>query len=172
MNERGIEHAWNLPSEETYTTPDRDRVDGHVRLTRPAVVGGRLVKDVTLSFRAGEVIEVTGADGVQALREFIARDAGTGRLGELALVDHESAVASVNQTFGMIMLDENAASHVALGFGFRELVDPAVRHRVNQSGDHLDVTIGSDQLEIVGIDPAGHEHAVLRGGRWQLDDET
>jgi aminopeptidase len=68
----------------------------------------------------------------------------------------------------MIMLDENAASHIALGFGFPELVDPAGRHRVNRSGDHLDVTIGSDQLQVIGIDPSGREQLLLHAGRWHF----
>lgn len=168
VNERGIEHAWNLPSEEIYTSPDPARVDGHVQLTRPAVVGGHLVRDVSLTLRAGEVVEVAGAEGADALQAFIARDAGTRRLGELALVDGDSAVGTVGQTFGMIMLDENAASHIALGFGFPELVDPAGRHRVNRSGDHLDVTIGSDQLQVIGIDPSGREQLLLHAGRWHF----
>lgn len=168
INAHGIEHAWNLPSEEIYTVPDRNRVDGHVRLTRPAVVAERLVRDVGLSFSAGEVVKLTGGKGVEALREFLARDPGNRGPGELALVDGDSAVAKVGQTFGMIMLDENAASHLALGFGFPELVEPAARPHVNQSGDHLDLAIGSDQMTVIGIDHAGGEHLLLREGRWQL----
>jgi leucyl aminopeptidase (aminopeptidase T) len=82
-----VEHAWNLPSEEVYTVPDPERVDGHARLTRPAVVTGRLVPGVSLGFERGRLVEVKGRDGV-------------------------------GQTFGMILLDENSAAHIALGFGF------------------------------------------------------
>lgn len=167
-NDRGIEHVWNLPSEEVYTVPDRDRADGYVRLTSPALVGGRLVDDVTLTFRDGRVVCVSGSDGVEALRAYIARDLGTGRLGELALVDGASAAGSLRRTLGMILLDENRASHVALGFGFPALVDPTDHHRINGSGDHLDLTIGSDDIEATGIDSSGKQHALLRGGDWQI----
>jgi aminopeptidase len=129
----GIEHAWNLPSEEVYTVPDPGRADGRVRLTRPAVVTGRLVAGVSLTFADGRLIEITGGEGVDALRESIARDSGMSRLGELALVDDDSAVAGTGQTFGMILLDENTAAHIALGFGFPELVDPAERDRVTRA---------------------------------------
>jgi len=166
LNERGIEHVWNLPSEEIYTVPDRDRVDGRAQLTSPAVVGGRTVRDVVLTFRGGRAVEVSGADGVRALREYLARDPGAARLGELALVDGSSAVGTLEQTFGLILLDENIASHIALGFGYPALVDAADRRRVNQSGDHLDVTIGSAQLEVIGIDPDGRERVLLRAGEW------
>ena len=167
VNERGIEHVWNLPSEEIYTAPDRDRVEGHARLTSPAVVAGRLAHDVTLTFQGGRVTEVSGSDGVDALRAFIARDEGTARLGELALVDGASAVGSLGRTFGLILFDENRASHIALGDAYPEVVDPSDRARLNESGDHLDVTIGSDEVTATGIDADGREHPLLRGGRWQ-----
>lgn len=168
INHRSVEHAWNLPSEEVYTSPDRARAHGRVRLTRPAVVGGRLIDDVRLTFDHGQVTEVTGGPGVEALRAFVARDAGTSRLGELALVDRDSAVAAVRQTFGVILLDENVASHIALGFAFPELVDPADRALVNESADHLDVTIGSDDVNAVGLYADGREQPLLTGGRWQI----
>ncbi len=109
------------------------------------------------------MVEVGGAEGVQALHEFIARDPGTARIGELALVDGDSAVARVGRPFGLVLLDENVASHIALGFGFPALVGPPDRHRINRSGDHLDMTIGSDQLEIIGIDRTGSERVLPAG---------
>jgi aminopeptidase len=168
VNVHGIEHAWNLPSEEVYTVPDPNRVDGHVRLTRPAVVGGRLIRAVHLTFRRGKVVDMNAPGGAPALREYIDRDPGTSRLGELALVDGDSAVGSAGQTFGMIMLDENTASHVALGFGFPELVDPSERDRVNQSSDHLDLTVGSDEIRVTGHNADGGEQLLLHHGRWHF----
>lgn len=173
VSERGVLHAWNLPSEEIYTSPDPARVNGSVRLTRPAVVGGATVEDVTLTFLDGEVTKVTGGDGVERLRAFVDRDAGTRRVGELALVDADSAVAKVDKPFGLILLDENAASHLALGFGFPELADEHTRAHVNQSDDHLDLTIGSRELRITGLDRAsGPERPLMRDGRWVLTDSN
>jgi len=132
------------------------------------VAAGRLIPGVSLRFQAGRLVDVAGADGVDMLSELIARDPGMSRLGELALVDGDSAVGSVCQTFGMILLDENTAAHIALGFGFPELVDPAERDRVNQSGDHLDVSIGSEEVSVTGYDRAGREQPLLHAGRWQF----
>ena len=168
VSERGIRHAWNLPSEEVYTVPDRGRVDGHVRLTRPANVGGRLIDDVALKFESGELVAVSGGGGIEALREFVRGDQGTGRLGEIALVDRESAVRKAGRVFGVILLDENAASHIALGFGFPELVAEDERHLVNDSGDHLDVMVGSEEVEISGVQTDGRELVLLQAGRWML----
>lgn len=168
VNEAGIEHAWNLPSEEVYTVPDPARADGRLALTRPAIIGGRLVHDVVLTFRNGAVVDAAGTDGIDALRAHLDREPGNRRLGELALVDGDSAVARTGATFGQTLLDENAAGHVALGFGFPELVAPAHRDQVNRSGDHVDVTFGSDAVEIVGIDRSGVQHELLSAGRWRL----
>lgn len=98
--------------------PDSDRADGHVRLTRPAVIGERLVRDVSLTFAGRRLVEIAGGDGIQTLREFIARDPGMRHLGEIAFVDGDSAVGHAGQTFGMISLDENVAPHIALGSAF------------------------------------------------------
>lgn len=171
VSERGVLHAWNLPSEEIYTSPDPARVNGHVRLTRPAVVGGAVIDDVALTFSKGEITSVTGGEGVERLLAFIGRDAGTRRVGELALVDGDSAVAKIDQPFGLILLDENVASHLALGFGFPELVDDKTRARVNQSGDHLDLTIGSNKLQITGLELDGArspERPLMHDGQWAL----
>ncbi len=165
-NERGIVHAWNLPSEEIYTSPDPGRVDGHVRLTRPAVISGVEVPDVRLTFAGGELTNIEGGPGVERLCAFADRDAGTRRVGEIALVDRDSAVAQVARPFGVILLDENAASHLALGFGFPELLPETERHRVNRSGEHLDITIGSNEVEVSGVTPSGETVPLLRAGRW------
>ena|ERR1700761_4118155 len=90
-------------------------------------------------------------------------------VGELALVDSDSAVATVDQPFGRTLLDENAVTHIALGFGFPELADDHARRRVNRSRDHLDLTIGSPQLHITGLDhDDGPELPLIRDGRWIL----
>jgi aminopeptidase len=157
VSERGIEHVPNLPTEEVFTVPDPARADGVVRLTRPALVGGRSIDDVTLEFRDGRVVDIEGGPGVEALREFAAGD-GADRLGELALVDRRSRVGQLGRTFGVILLDENAASHIALGYGFPETVDGEDRARVNASAFHLDLMVGSEEVAAIGIDADGREH--------------
>lgn len=162
----GVAFVPNLPTEEVYTTPDPLRVDGHVRLTRPVVIGGREIADVVLRFDAGRIQEVSGPPEVSALREFVARDEGAARLGELALVDGDSRVAGLGQTFGEILLDENAASHVALGYGFPALVPSSSRQAVNASNHHLDVMIGALNVHVTGLARGGRSYPLLRAGRW------
>lgn len=117
-------------------------------------------------FRGVRAVEVCGGDGLQALREFIAREEGAGRLGELALVDGSSRVGQLGRTFGVILLDENTASHIALAFGFPELADASQRDCVNDCDAHLDVMIGSEDLEVTGIDREGRELQLIRQGAW------
>ena len=165
-NQRGIEHAWNIPSEEIYTSPDPQRTNGCVRLTRPAVISGVAIPDVALTFTDGTLTAIQGGHGVERLRAFADRDAGTRRVGEIALVDRDSAVAQIPHPFELNLLDENAACHLALGFGYPELLLETERHRVNCSGDHLDLAIGADNVEVSGITPGGDTVPLLRHGRW------
>jgi aminopeptidase len=162
----GIGFVPNLPTEEVYTTPDPARVDGHVRLTRPVVIGGRRIDGLGLRFRDGRVVEIDGPPESDALREFIARDDGTARLGELALVDADSRVAHLGQTFGEILLDENAASHIALGYGFPSLIPSSSRQTANASDHHLDLMIGSPEVRVSGVDREGNAVPLLREGTW------
>lgn len=167
VSERGVLHAWNIPSEEIFTSPDPTRVDGHVRLTRPAVVEGVLIQDATLTFREGEVVDIAGSTGVERLRAFVDRDRGTRRVGELALVDADSAVARVEQPFGTMLLDENVAAHLALGFGFPELAADQERDRINASADHLDLTIGSPEIDIIASTQS-QTLPLIQHGHWVL----
>jgi putative nucleotidyltransferase with HDIG domain len=162
----GVAFAPNLPTEEVYTTPDPLRVDGQVRLTRPVVIGGIEIADVLLRFDQGRIREVSGPPEASALREFVARDEGAARLGELALVDADSRVAGLGQTFGEILLDENAASHVALGYGFPALLPSASRQAANCSDHHLDVMIGAANVDVTGLARGGRSYPLLRDGRW------
>ncbi|HST69503.1 MAG TPA: aminopeptidase [Solirubrobacterales bacterium] len=162
----GVAFVPNLPTEEVYTTPDSARVDGHVRLTRPVVIGGRRIADVSLHFEEGRVVAIDGPPESDALREFVARDDGTARLGELALVDADSRVAHLGQTFGEILLDENAASHIALGYGFPSLIPSSSRQTANASDHHLDLMIGSPEVRVSGVDREGRVLPLLKKGTW------
>jgi aminopeptidase len=163
---QGIEFVPNLPTEEVYTTPDFSRVDGRVGLTRPVVIGGRQVPGVALRFRQGRVVEIDGPPEAEALREFVARDEGAARLGELALVDAGSRIAHLGQTFGETLLDENATSHIALGYGFPALIPSSSGHTANASDHHLDLMIGSPEVEVTGLNAQGLALPLLREGNW------
>ncbi|MGE5691194.1 MAG: aminopeptidase [Pseudomonadota bacterium] len=166
----GLEHKPNLPSEEVFTTPDPTRADGHVTATKPLVFAdGSSVRGLRVRFEGGRAVEIDADDGGDNLRTRVAKDEGGSHLGEVALVDREGRIGPLGTVFYDTLLDENAASHLALGAGFGFAVeDEADAARVNQSGIHVDFMIGGDDVDVTGLTRDGGEVPVLRGGAWQI----
>lgn len=165
----GITHYPNLPTEEVFTTPDPERVDGHVSATMPLELYGSYMNGIRIEFEGGRAVKVDADDGADALRATVAKDDGASRLGEIALVDKEGRIGPLRTVFYETLLDENAASHIALGNAYTFPVeDAADRERVNKSGIHVDFMIGSNELDVDGITRDGDRVPVLRGGSWQI----
>jgi aminopeptidase len=164
----GIVHAPNLPTEEVFTTPDPPRVNGHVASTKPLFVSGALITGLRVRFEDGNAVEIDADQGADTLRALSRRDPGAARLGEVALVDRESRVGSLDTVFFDTLLDENAASHIALGEGLDFTVGDEDRPRINRSEIHIDFMIGSDDVAVTGIKRGGGEVSLLRGGAWQI----
>jgi aminopeptidase len=165
----GVVHMPNLPSEEVFTTPDPQRVDGHVRSTKPLVVGGSIVRDLEVRFEGGRAVEVRAGERGEVLRGYTERDEGAARLGEVALVDGEGRIGPLGTVFYDTLLDENAASHVALGSAYAmALADPADHERMNTSAIHVDFMVGGPGVDVHGLTAAGDEVPVLVGGAWRV----
>ncbi|MFL5826433.1 MAG: aminopeptidase [Thermoleophilaceae bacterium] len=164
----GLRHMPNIPSEETFTSPDPERVDGVVRSTKPLVRSGTVIRDLEVEFRGGRAVRVEASAGGESLDAMTSVDEGAARLGEVALVDNDSRVGKTGMVFYDTLLDENAASHVALGRGFPFAVDDEDMERVNHSKVHVDFMVGSDELTVTGVTPGGERVVVLAGGRFQL----
>jgi aminopeptidase len=163
----GIVHAPNLPTEEVTTTPDPMRADGIVTATKPLDVAGTVVRDLQIRFEGGRAVDIQG-ENADALRARISTDEGGSRLGEVALVDREGRIDKTGTVFFNTLLDENAASHLALGNAYETHVGDADRERINKSAIHVDFMIGSDDVSVTGLTKEGAEVPVLRGGAWQL----
>jgi aminopeptidase len=165
----GIQHVPNLPTEELFTTPDPERTAGVVAATKPLDVGGALVTGLRIRFEAGRAVEIEADANAQALRERCATDEGAARLGEVALVDGKSRIGRLGRTFFNTLLDENSASHLALGDAYSHpIADPADLPRINESEVHVDFMIGSDEVAVTGVTRAGRELPLLVGGEWQI----
>jgi aminopeptidase len=169
MTVGGIEHMPNLPTEEVFTTPDPMRADGHVTATKPLVlIDGTVVRNLRVAFEGGRVAQVHADTAEDVMRTIVGRDEGAARLGEAALVDGEGRIGKLDTVFYDTLLDENAASHIALGQGFPFLADDDHRRRVNESQIHIDFMIGAPELRISGVTAAGEQVPVLHEGRWEI----
>jgi aminopeptidase len=119
-------------------------------------------------FESGRAVQIDADEGAEALRARTAHDEGAARLGEVALVDRSGRIGGLGTVFYDTLLDENAASHVALGSAYLETVGEQDRERVNRSGVHIDFMIGSDDVDVTATTRDGDEVPLLRGGDWQL----
>jgi aminopeptidase len=170
----GIIFAPNVPTEEVFTMPRADGVDGTVSSSKPLSYGGTVIERFSLRFVEGRAVEVTAERGEAVLRQLVANDPGAARLGELALVPHSSPVSQSGLLFYNTLFDENAASHVALGSAYKftmtggESMDDETFERAggNRSAVHVDFMIGSDALDVDGVLPSGVSEPLMRRGEW------
>jgi aminopeptidase len=164
----GIKHIPNLPTEEVFTSPDPTRTEGVVTATKPLEVGGTVVRGLRVRFEGGRAVEIDADEGAEALRARCAKDDGASRLGEVALVDREGRIGKTGTVFFNTLLDENAASHLALGNAYAITVGEEDVDRINTSGIHVDFMIGGNDVAVTGVKADGTEVPVLRDGAWQL----
>jgi aminopeptidase len=164
----GLVHMPNLPTEEVFTSPDPERTKGVVRATKPLTTQGRIIDGLTVRFEAGRAVQIEADSGAETLRAMVEQDEGGARLGELALVDREGRIGPLDTVFYDTLLDENAASHVALGSAYDAAVGDEDRGRLNRSSIHIDFMIGSSEVDVTGITREGARVPVLRNSTWQL----
>ncbi len=164
----GIAFAPNLPSEEIFTTPDPERTEGIVQATRPLDVAGTVITGLQARFEGGRITDISAEAGAELLAGRCAVDDGASRLGEVALVDGSGRIGPLGTVFFDTLLDENAASHVAVGAAYPDAVEESDHAHMNRSGIHIDFMIGSPEIAVTGITREGTEIPVLIEGAWQI----
>ncbi len=165
----GRRHIPNVPTEEVFSSPDPERTEGVVTSTKPLLISGRSVNGLRIRFEGGRAVQIDADEGAPLLRELVTRDEQANRLGEVALVDSSGRIGPTGTVFHDTLLDENAASHIALGCGFAHLTDdPEMAARINQSAVHTDFMIGGPEVEVTGVTRDGRELPVLINERWEL----
>ncbi len=164
----GIVHHANIPTEEVFTTPDPLRVEGVVRSTKPLEREGQMILGLEVEFSGGKAVRIDADQGADVIRGYAGRDEGGSRLGEVALVDGSGRIGPLDTVFWTTLIDENAASHIALGQGFDWAVGESDRDRINRSHVHIDFMIGSPEMLVTGITADGERVPVLDRGAWQV----
>jgi aminopeptidase len=164
----------NMPTEEVFTTPHKDRADGTVTATKPLSYQGTMIEGIRVRFEKGRIVEAQATKGEEVLRKLIGTDDGARRLGEVALVPHSSPIAASGQVFLHTLFDENAASHIALGQAYSSCLregdklspEQLAGKGANSSLIHVDWMIGSGELDIDGITATGTAEPLMRRGEW------
>ena len=174
LNEKGVEFIPNIPTEELFTAPHKDRVNGVVYGTKPYVYNGALIEDFMLKFCDGKVVDFDAKNGKDLLEKLLDSDEGSRRIGEVALVPASSPINKENILFYNTLFDENAACHIALGEGYPGTVkggekmskEELAAKGVNDSLIHEDVMIGAADMKITGTKSSGEEVLIFKDGEW------
>jgi aminopeptidase len=164
----------NMPTEEIFSTPHKDRADGTVTATKPLSHQGTMIEGIHVRFEKGRIVEAHASRGEEVLRKLIDTDDGARRLGEVALVPHSSPIAHSGLLYYNTLFDENAASHIALGQSYSSCLregdkltpEELAAKGANESLIHVDWMIGSGELDIDGITAAGDAEPLMRQGEW------
>ena len=164
----------NMPTEEVFTTPHKDRVNGTARSTKPLSYQGTLIEDIRVRFESGRIVEAHASKGEQVLQKMIETDDGARRLGEVSLVPASSPIAASGLLFLNTLFDENAACHIALGQAYSSCLregdtltpEQLAAKGANDSLIHVDWMIGSQEIDVDGISASGKAEPVLRKGEW------
>jgi aminopeptidase len=164
----------NMPTEEVFTTPHKDRAEGTVTATKPLSYQGTMIEGIRVRFEGGRIVDARASKGEEVLNNLISTDDGARRLGEVALVPHSSPIASSGMIFLNTLFDENAASHIALGRAYTSCLrdgdkltpEQLAAKGANDSLIHVDWMIGSDKLDIDGVTASGAAEPLMRQGEW------
>jgi aminopeptidase len=175
--QNGITYIANLPTEEIYTLPHREQINGVVSATMPLSLMGSMMEGFSMTFENGRVVKANARVGDTVLGKLINTDEGSSSLGEVALVPHSSPIARRGHLFYDPLIDENAASHLALGRAYKytlkdaeNLTDEEFQARGgNVSLVHVDFMVGSGQMDIDGLNANGEAEPLMRQGEWAFD---
>lgn len=173
-SESGTYFVANMPTEEVFTMPKKDGVNGTVKSTKPLNYGGNVINNFTLTFENGKIVDFTAEQGYETLKKLIETDDGSHFLGEVALVPHDSPISNTNIIFYNTLFDENASCHFALGKAYPTCLENGAEmseeelaaNGANNSLTHVDFMVGSPDLSIDGITADGTVEAVFRNGNW------
>ncbi|MBS4205902.1 aminopeptidase [Lederbergia citrea] len=174
VNEKGHEFMANMPTEEVFTVPHKDGVNGYVSSTKPLSYGGNIIDEFTVTFENGRIVDVKAKEGEEILKQLVETDEGSHYLGEVALVPFNSPISQSNILFYNTLFDENASNHLAIGSAYAFCLEGGkqmtqeelAENGLNSSITHVDFMIGSAEMDIDGITETGEAEPIFRKGDW------
>ena len=174
--ENGAVFIANVPTEEVFTAPHRERVNGVVKGTKPYVYNGQLIEGFSVTFKDGVVVEYSAEKNAELLGQLLDSDEGARRIGEIALVPASSPINRSGLLFYNTLFDENAACHIAFGAGYPTTVkggaamttEELLACGVNDSAIHEDVMVGAEDMTITGLTKSGETVTIFENGEWAI----
>ena len=171
----GVEFTANIPTEEIFTLPHRDKVNGRVYASKPLSLNGNLVDGFWMELKNGKIIDLHADVGEEYLRKSITLDEGSSYFGEVALVPYNSPISNTGLLFYETLFDENAACHFAFGEAYpciqgadKLSSEEQAALGINQSINHVDFMVGTSDLKIVGTTADGSEITVFEQGNFAI----
>ncbi len=174
--ENGTVFIANVPTEEVFTAPHCQRVNGVVKGTKPYVYNGQLIEGFSFTFKDGKVVEYSAEKNEELLGQMLDSDEGARRIGEIALVPASSPIHRSGVLFYNTLFDENAACHIAFGAGYPTTVkggaamsrEELLACGVNDSAIHEDMMVGSEDMTITGLTKSGETVLIFKDGEWAI----
>ena len=176
INAQGEKFIANMPTEEVFTAPDYRVADGYVTSTKPLSYNGNIIEGIKVTFKDGEIIDVTAEKGDEVMKKLVFDNAGARGLGEVALVPDKSPISQSVVTFFNTLFDENASNHLAIGQAYAFSIEGGTEMSqeelkeagLNRSDVHVDFMIGSNKMNIDGIREDGTRVPIFRDGEWAI----
>ncbi|MCB2921332.1 aminopeptidase [Streptococcus suis] len=176
VNAQGEHFIANMPTEEVFTAPDYRVADGYVTSTKPLSYNGNIIEGIKVTFKDGEIVDVTAEKGDEVMKKLVFDNAGARGLGEVALVPDKSPISQSGVTFFNTLFDENASNHLAIGQAYAfsieggtEMIQEELKEAgLNRSDVHVDFMIGSNKMNIEGIREDGTRVPIFRDGEWAI----
>ena len=176
INAQGEKFIANMPTEEVFTAPDYRVADGYVTSTKPLSYNGNIIEGIKVTFKDGEIVDVTAEKGDEVIKKLVFDNAGARGLGEVALVPDKSPISQSGVTFFNTLFDENASNHLAIGQAYAFSIEGGTEMSqeelkeagLNRSDVHVDFMIGSNKMNIDGIREDGTRVPIFRDGEWAI----
>ncbi|MCK3942338.1 aminopeptidase [Streptococcus suis] len=176
INAQGEHFIANMPTEEVFTAPDYRVADGYVTSTKPLSYNGNIIEGIKVTFKDGEIVDVTAEKGDEVMKKLVFDNAGARGLGEVALVPDKSPISQSGVTFFNTLFDENASNHLAIGQAYAFSIEGGTEMSqeelkeagLNRSDVHVDFMIGSNKMNIDGIREDGTRVPIFRDGEWAI----